>query len=82
MIDDIKNQLRIPYMETSAKTRLNVDGVFHELVKIIRYGYGAFVSAGLHATFDSDFERERQIKEKKSVNPNHGRKRKLCCCVL
>jgi hypothetical protein len=36
MIDELKNQLRIPYMETSAKTRFNVEEAFYELVRLIR----------------------------------------------
>lgn len=35
-LDEIKNQLKLPYLETSAKTRLNVDQAFHELVRLIR----------------------------------------------
>ena len=29
-------QLRLPYVECSAKMRMNVDPAFHELVKLVR----------------------------------------------
>ena len=35
-VDEIKNQLKLPYLETSAKTRQNVDEAFYELVRLIR----------------------------------------------
>ena len=36
MIEELKNQLHVPYMETSAKTRLNVEECFYELVRLVR----------------------------------------------
>jgi len=36
VVEELKNQLQVPYMETSAKTRANVDEAFYELVRIIR----------------------------------------------
>ncbi len=35
-VDEIKTQLKLPYLETSAKTRQNVDEAFYELVRLIR----------------------------------------------
>ena len=35
-VDEIKTQLKLPYLETSAKTRENVDEAFYELVRLIR----------------------------------------------
>lgn len=32
----LANQLKIPYIECSAKMRMNVDQSFHELVRIVR----------------------------------------------
>uniref|UniRef100_S4R683 RAS related 2 n=1 Tax=Petromyzon marinus TaxID=7757 RepID=S4R683_PETMA len=32
----LARSLKIPYMEASAKVRLNVDQAFHELVRVIR----------------------------------------------
>uniref|UniRef100_A0A914UU81 Uncharacterized protein n=1 Tax=Plectus sambesii TaxID=2011161 RepID=A0A914UU81_9BILA len=34
--EDLAKQLQIPYVECSAKYRLNVDQAFHELVRLIR----------------------------------------------
>jgi Ras-related protein R-Ras2 len=36
MIEELKNQLHIPYMEVSAKSRYNVDEAFYELVRLVR----------------------------------------------
>lgn len=36
MVEELKMQLNIPYMETSAKTRANVEEAFYELVRLIR----------------------------------------------
>lgn len=36
MIDELKSQLRLTYLETSAKTRQNVEEAFFELVRLIR----------------------------------------------
>jgi hypothetical protein len=36
MIDEMKAQLKLYYLETSAKTRFNVEEAFYELVKQIR----------------------------------------------
>ena len=33
----LARQLKVTYMEASAKIRLNVDQAFHELVRVIRY---------------------------------------------
>jgi len=38
---EVGKQLRIPYIETSAKNRTNVDQSFHELVRAIRRFYAA-----------------------------------------
>ena len=35
-IEEIRSQLRIPYLETSAKTRHNVEEAFYELVRQIK----------------------------------------------
>ncbi|XP_076351088.1 ras-related protein R-Ras2-like isoform X4 [Tachypleus tridentatus] len=35
-IQQLANQLKIPYMECSAKHRLNVDAAFHDLVRHVR----------------------------------------------
>ena len=37
MIEELKSQLHLTYLETSAKTRQNVDEVFFELVRLIRF---------------------------------------------
>ena len=36
MVDELKSQLKIPYLETSAKTRQNVEEAFYDLVRLIR----------------------------------------------
>jgi GTPase SAR1 family protein len=36
MVEELKSQLRITYLETSAKTRQNVEEAFYELVRLIR----------------------------------------------
>lgn len=36
MIDELKSQLHLTYLETSAKTRQNVEEAFFELVRLIR----------------------------------------------
>lgn len=36
MIEELKSQLKLPYLETSAKTRQNVEEAFFELVRLIR----------------------------------------------
>jgi Ras-related protein R-Ras2 len=36
MIEEIKSQLKLPYLETSAKTRQNVEEAFYEIVRLIR----------------------------------------------
>jgi Ras-related protein R-Ras2 len=36
MADDLKEELNLPYLETSAKTRQNVEEAFYELVRLIR----------------------------------------------
>lgn len=36
MIEELKSQLRLTYLETSAKTRQNVEEAFFELVRLIR----------------------------------------------
>ena len=36
MIEELKSQLNIPYMEASAKTRYNVEESFYELVRLVR----------------------------------------------
>ncbi|RNA08184.1 ras 2, partial [Brachionus plicatilis] len=36
MVDELKAQLKIPYLETSAKTRQNVEEAFYDLVRLIR----------------------------------------------
>ena len=36
MIESIRNELKVPYIETSAKTRQNVEEAFFELVRLIR----------------------------------------------
>ena len=36
MIEELKNQLHVPYMETSAKTRYNVEEAFYDLVRLVR----------------------------------------------
>lgn len=33
---DLARQLKIPYIECSAKLRMNVDQAFHELVRVVR----------------------------------------------
>ena len=33
---NLSRQLKIPYIECSAKHRMNVDQAFHELVRIVR----------------------------------------------
>ena len=33
---NLSQQLRIPYVETSAKNRTNVDKAFHDLIRVIR----------------------------------------------
>nr|CAD7398755.1 unnamed protein product [Timema cristinae] len=33
---NLSRQLKIPYIECSAKLRMNVDQAFHELVRIVR----------------------------------------------
>lgn len=34
--EDVARQLRIPYIECSAKFRLNIDQAFHDLVRLVR----------------------------------------------
>ncbi|CAF0858838.1 unnamed protein product [Brachionus calyciflorus] len=36
MVEELKSQLKIPYLETSAKTRQNVEEAFYDLVRLIR----------------------------------------------
>ncbi len=36
MVEELKSQLKLPYLETSAKTRQNVEEAFYELVRLIR----------------------------------------------
>ena len=36
MIEELKSQLHLTYLETSAKTRQNVEEAFFELVRLIR----------------------------------------------
>ena len=36
MVDEMKSQLKLAYLETSAKTRQNVEEAFYELVRLIR----------------------------------------------
>jgi len=36
MVEEMKSQLKLPYLETSAKTRQNVEEAFYELVRLIR----------------------------------------------
>ena len=36
MVDELKSQLKLTYLETSAKTRQNVEESFYELVRLIR----------------------------------------------
>ena len=36
MVDELKSQLNLTYLETSAKTRQNVEEAFYELVRLIR----------------------------------------------
>ncbi len=43
MIEELKSQLHLTYLETSAKTRQNVDEVFFELVRLIRFALLYFV---------------------------------------
>jgi Ras-related protein R-Ras2 len=33
---ELSRQLKIPYIECSAKVRINVDQAFHELVRVVR----------------------------------------------
>ncbi|XP_076370303.1 ras-related protein R-Ras2-like isoform X2 [Tachypleus tridentatus] len=35
-VQQMAHQLKIPYMECSAKHRLNVDAAFHDLVRLVR----------------------------------------------
>ncbi|XP_028409181.1 ras-like protein RAS2 [Dendronephthya gigantea] len=39
--NELGRQLKIPYIEASAKTRTNVDAAFHDLVRAIRKFYAA-----------------------------------------
>lgn len=39
--NELGRQLKIPYIESSAKTRTNVDAAFHDLVRAIRKFYAA-----------------------------------------
>lgn len=38
----LARQLKVTYMEASAKMRMNVDQAFHELVRVIRYARHIF----------------------------------------
>ena len=49
MIDEIKDQLRLSYLETSAKTRQNVEEAFYAIVRQIR-AHNSRMAASANAT--------------------------------
>ncbi|KAJ7411160.1 hypothetical protein WISP_103964 [Willisornis vidua] len=52
----LARQLKVTYMEASAKIRLNVDQAFHELVRVIRDGKS--ILGSLISVFDNPFSEE------------------------
>ena len=71
-IISLSKHLKVPYIECSAKLRMNIDQAFHELVRLVRRF--------------QELEEERHRQER-AVNPRRGigddgRRRNKKCSIL
>ncbi|RWS12439.1 ras-related protein R-Ras2-like protein [Dinothrombium tinctorium] len=77
----LAQQLRIPYLECSAKLRLNVDVAFHDLVRLIRLVNLLFFFI-LFFFLIIKIYRKFQAEERPPLKPAVYQKPKRKCCIL
>ena len=80
---EVAKQYGIPFVETSAKTRMGVDDAFYTLVREIRKDVSAFdiCNRGWYLIgFRLDLQKERRGKDKRKRTRGGNKKKK--CCIL